>query len=120
MNFSVLSQENKSVVAVQHEHYILSGGPRSSPIRAGPPRNPKRRSIMKDRNLPSEYASIEAHIRRAQVERSVVLGRLFAEGALALGRGVRGALHAILYSVSLARDARTVEAQALFPRTIHR
>jgi hypothetical protein len=77
-------------------------------------------STMKDRILPEDYESIEAHIRRARLERSVAMAKIFADGADALGRGVSRVVGSVLSSFSGARDARTIEADALLRRPLHR
>ena len=70
--------------------------------------------------LPSEYASIEAHIRRARLERSVAMAKVFADGSDALGRGLSRVVGAVLGSFANARDAHTIEAEALATRPAHR
>jgi hypothetical protein len=74
---------------------------------------------MEDR-IPTDYESIEAHIRRAHLERSVATAKVFADGADALGRGVSRVVGAILGSFANARDARTIEADALLQRKVIR
>lgn len=75
---------------------------------------------MEERNIPIDYETIEAHIRRAHLERSVAMASMFADGADALGRGVSRVVGAVLGSFANARDAHTIEAAALTKRTIVR
>ena len=75
---------------------------------------------MEERKVPADYESIEAHIRRARIERSVAMAQMFADGTDALGRGINRVVGAVLGSFSNARDAHTIEAEALTRRTILR
>ena len=75
---------------------------------------------MEERRIPSDYESIEAHIRRARIERSVAMAQVFANGSDALGRGIGRVVAAVIGSFSNARDAHTIEAEALTRRTILR
>jgi hypothetical protein len=75
---------------------------------------------MIDPRIPAEYKSIEAHIRRAHIERSMVMGRMFAYAADALWNGVSRTARAVANGFSAARDARTVEADALLNRLVVR
>jgi hypothetical protein len=72
------------------------------------------------RPLPTDYASIEAHIRRARLERGVAMAKIFADGSDALGRGVSRVVGAVLGSFANARDAHTIEADALVKRSTPR
>lgn len=75
---------------------------------------------MSSKPLPSDYASIEAHIRKARLERSVAMAKVFADGSDALGRGLSRVVGAVLGSFSNARDAHTIEADALLKRPFSR
>ena len=75
---------------------------------------------MSTPRIPTDYSTIEAHIRRARLERSVATAKVFADGADALTRGVNRVVTSILGGLSHARDAHTVEADALFKRTVVR
>ena len=75
---------------------------------------------MKNNLIPAEYESIEAHIRRARIERSVVVAQLLADGGVALGRGVARLARALLGGVGAACDARSVESHALMHRMVIR
>ena len=75
---------------------------------------------METRLIPAEYKNIEEHIRRAHVERAAMLGKLFAYMADASWNGVSRMLRAVFTGFSAARDARTVEADALLNRLVIR
>jgi hypothetical protein len=78
---------------------------------------------MEDRNPNNEYAAIQQHIRRANLQRSVETARILADAANALGHGVASAARfarAVLASMSQARHARTIEADALLGRNVLR
>jgi hypothetical protein len=68
----------------------------------------------------SDYPGIEAHIRRARIERSVVMAKMFADGADALGRGVSRVVGSVLGGFANAVNARTVEADAFMRRSMTR
>ncbi len=72
---------------------------------------------MDERNIPTDYESIEAHIRRARLERSVAMARMFADGTDALGRGISRVVGSVLHSFADARDAATIEADVLMKRS---
>jgi hypothetical protein len=72
---------------------------------------------MSSKPIPSEYANIEAHIRKARLERSVAMAKVFADGADALGRGISRVVGSVLTSFSDARDAATIEADVLMKRS---
>ena len=72
---------------------------------------------MEERNIPVDYESVEAHIRRARLERSVAMAKVFADGADALGRGISRVVGSVLTSFSNARDAATIEADVLMKRS---
>lgn len=72
---------------------------------------------MDERDFPTDYESIEAHIRRARLERSVAMAKVFADGADALGRGISRVVGSVLGSFSNARDAATIEAEVLMRRS---
>lgn len=75
---------------------------------------------MSSKPLPSDFASIEAHIRRARLERSVTMAKMFADGSDALGRGLSRVVGSVLGSFANARDAHTIEAEALVNRPANR
>ena len=72
---------------------------------------------MEERKIPTDYESIEAHIRRARLERSVAMAKMFADGTDALGRGISRVVGSVLNSFSNARDAATIEADVLMKRS---
>ncbi len=78
---------------------------------------------MKDRKPANDYSAIEDQIRRAHLERSVELGRIFADAAHAIGRAAASVLRfvrVVLGSMGDARHARMIEADALVGRNLHR
>lgn len=78
---------------------------------------------MKDRKPANDFRAIEDQIRRAHLERSVELGRIFADAAQGIGRGVAATVRfalVVLGSMGQARHARMIEADALAGRNIHR
>ena len=75
---------------------------------------------MSKRPIHPDFRDIEAHIRRARLERSVAMARMFADGADALGRGVSRVVGSVLGSFANARTARTIEADALLRRSVPR
>lgn len=75
---------------------------------------------MSSKPIPSEYASIEAHIRKARLERSVAMAKMFADGSDALGRGLSRVVGCVLGSFANARDVHTIEADALLNRPFAR
>jgi len=78
---------------------------------------------MRNDNLNNEYAAIGQHIREAHLERSVEIARILADAIDALGRGLAKVARfagTVLASASQARDARTVEADALVGRSFIR
>jgi hypothetical protein len=75
---------------------------------------------MQNLQIPPEYRSIEEHIRRAQIQRSMAVGKLFGEAADALIRGAARMMRAMARGITAARDARTVEADVLLNRIVIR
>jgi hypothetical protein len=67
-----------------------------------------------------EFASIEDHIRSANLERTAYLGELIAEGGVALARSLKrlGTVIGRAYDVEL--DKRAIEADAFLRRSIPR
>jgi len=67
-----------------------------------------------------DFAPIQEHIRRAQLERSAYMGRLVAEGGVALARAIKhlGATMERGYAAEL--DRRAVEADAFLRRSVPR
>ncbi len=72
---------------------------------------------MDERDFPTDYETIEALIRRARLERSVAMAKMFADGTDALGRGISRVVGSVLTSFSNARDAATIEADVLMRRS---
>ena len=65
-----------------------------------------------------DFAAIEAHIRKARAERSVAIAHYFAEGILALGRGLRGFARSMGSGLAADRDRRAIEADSFLKRSV--
>jgi len=67
-----------------------------------------------------DFANVQQHIQRAQVERAAYVGALIAEGGAALARALKrlGAVMERGYNAEL--DARAIEADAFLRRAVHR
>jgi hypothetical protein len=70
--------------------------------------------------IPAEYQGIQIHIRRAHIERSMALGRLFGNVAEVLIRAAGRAASSVIGSFSHSRDAQSIGADALLGRTFMR
>lgn len=62
-----------------------------------------------------EYASIEAHIRRARAERSVYIAHLIARMIVAVGRGLKSLTAA---GKGRAADMRAIESDSFLKRSV--
>ena len=74
---------------------------------------------MTYREALKDFEAIEAHIRRARIERSVVLSQMIVNGLRALGRGLltlKGSLEATFQAVM----HRTISSDALARRSVPR
>ena len=65
-----------------------------------------------------DFATIEAHIRKARAERSVAIAQYFAQGVLAIGRGLRSLARSMGTGLSAERDRRAVEADSFLKRSV--
>jgi hypothetical protein len=65
-----------------------------------------------------DFASIEAHIRRARLQRSLALSQVFARAAVALGRGFRKLGESMSDGLAAERDRRAIEADAFLKRSV--
>ena len=74
---------------------------------------------MTYREAIKDFEAIETHIRRARIERSVVLSQMIADGLQALGRGLL-ALKGSLESVFQAVMHRTISSDSLARRSVPR
>lgn len=68
----------------------------------------------------SDYAVIEKQIRQARIERSVVVGTLFAEGGVALVNAVRRITEGFTRGLDAQRASRSIEADAFLRRSVPR
>ena len=70
--------------------------------------------------IPSDFTSIEEHIRNANLQRAAYVGQLIAEGGVALARSLKrlGEVMGRAYDVEL--DKRAIEADAFLRRSIPR
>ena len=67
-----------------------------------------------------EYATIEEHIRRARIERSVAVSRALVGAGEALVRGLKRLASAFGTNLEAERDRRAVEADAFLRRSVPR
>lgn len=65
-----------------------------------------------------DFAVIERHIKRAQAERSVAVAQLFANGIMAIGRGLRKLSEAMGRGLAAERDRRAIEADSFLKRSV--
>ena len=96
------------------------GGLPSVPY-SGPDRRFFKKGVMhvKDTNN-IDFATIEAHIRRARIERSVAVAQSLVAAGEALGRGLRNLYEAVGRGLEAERDRRAVEADAFLKRSVPR
>ena len=73
---------------------------------------------MDIKNTYPEYAAIEEHIRRAHVERAVVLSHLIVAGITRAAGVLRTVFASVARGIEAGRDARSVEADAFMKRSI--
>ena len=64
------------------------------------------------------FESIEEHVRRAHVERSVYLAHVIAGFITAAGHGLRRVTDAMGSGLAAERDRRAVEADAFLKRSV--
>jgi hypothetical protein len=111
-------QENKSVVAAQHYHYIPTT-PAGTILFRVPPAGITKGDIMDKSTIHPDFSAIESHIRRARIERSAYLAQLVVRGIKAGARGLRAAkqsleanFHAVMH--------RTISSDAAARRFVPR
>ena len=75
---------------------------------------------MSTRNEHPEFATLESHIRRARIERSVALSQSIVAVGQAIGRGLRRFADALARGMDAERDRRAVEADAFLKRSVPR
>ena len=74
-------------------------------------------------NIATEYPDfsvIEAHIRRARVERAVAVSHAIVGVGETIGRGLRRLANALDRGLAAERDRRAVEADAFLRRSVPR
>ncbi len=67
-----------------------------------------------------DFAAVEEHVRRAHAERSLVLGQMFADLAVAIGRGLKNLAASMQRGYEAERDRRAIEADAFLKRSVPR
>ena len=67
-----------------------------------------------------DFASLESHIRRARLERSLAVSQMLVSIGEAIGRGLRRAADAMGRGLDAERDRRAVEADAFLKRSVPR
>ena len=68
--------------------------------------------------IPTDFAVVEAHIRRARIERSVALADSIAAVGEAIGRGLRRLASAMSRGLDAERDRRAIEADSFLKRSV--
>jgi hypothetical protein len=67
-----------------------------------------------------EYASVEEHIRKAQLERSVAIATWISDLVVGVGKGIKRLVAATGNGVAAERDRRAIEADAFLKRSVPR
>jgi hypothetical protein len=113
--------ENESVVALQHSTYISFVAIDSRPIGVIGASPTEGDDTMNNTYIRPDFAVIEEHIRRARIERAVVVSQLVVGGIQAAVRGLR-ALKASIESNFRRVDAtqRAIASDALMGRSVPR
>lgn len=65
-----------------------------------------------------DYADIEAHVKRARIERSLALSQAFADAAEAFTRGLRRVAKAFSSQPHAENDRRFVESDTFLKRWV--
>jgi hypothetical protein len=68
--------------------------------------------------IPTDFAVLEAHIRRARIERSVAIAQSIATIGEAIGRGLRRFANAMGRGLDAERDRRAIEADSFLKRSV--
>ena len=72
-------------------------------------------------NLPyTDFSTIEEHIRRARIERSVAVSQMIVAAGESIGRGLRRLADALQRGLEVERDRRAIEADAFLKRSVPR
>jgi hypothetical protein len=112
MSFPHLSLEYKSVVALQHRHYILIAGVVSTPDLA------KENAMSSFSNQYPEYRTIEQHIRRAHAERSIAIAHALATAVEATVRGLKRLVGSLGDNMQAEHERRLIQADSFLRRSI--
>ena len=75
---------------------------------------------MRNTLPPTDFSTIEAHIRRARIERSVAVSQLVIAAGESIGRGLRRLAGAFQRGLEVERDRRAIEADAFLKRSVPR
>ena len=67
-----------------------------------------------------QYDDVESYIRRARLERSVVIGEAFATAVVAIARGLKTLGHRLAEGLDAEADRRAVEADVFLKRSVGR
>lgn len=67
-----------------------------------------------------DYASVEAHIRRARAERAVYLANAITEFVLAVSRGLKRVAGRVAAGMDAQLDRRAIEADPFLKRSVPR
>src|SRR5262245_31455143 len=119
-SFSHPSAENKSFVAVQHNHYILLTGRPASPTHRAARISHKERA-MSSTKIPSHFAPIQDHIDRFGLQHTAGIAQDLADAARTVtrvaGRAWKGVLDAMERGYAAELDQRAIEADAFLRRS---
>ena len=67
-----------------------------------------------------QYDEVESYIRRARLERSVVVGEAFATAVVAIARGLKTLGRRLAEGLDAEADRRAVEADMFLKRSVGR
>jgi len=68
----------------------------------------------------TDFSTIEEHIRRARIERSVAVSQMIVAAGESIGRGLRRLADALQRGLEVERDRRAIEADAFLKRSVPR
>ena len=67
-----------------------------------------------------DFATLQSHIRRARIERSVAVSQAIVDAGQAIGRGLRRVADAFGRGLEAERDRRAIEADTFLKRSVPR
>lgn len=67
-----------------------------------------------------EYAVIEAHIRKARIERAVAVSHYLVDAGQAIARGLKRLATSVGRGLEAERDRRAIESDAFLKRSVPR